>query len=79
MSICEYALGPGADMAMRVENGRLLAQVTGQPPFELFAEKPDQFFLKAVDAQVRFTRSTAGTVDGLVLTQGGRDMPAPRK
>lgn len=42
-------------------------------------ETSDEFFLKVVEARVRFTRDAAGRVDGLVLRQGGRDLPAKRK
>ncbi|MDV3457890.1 serine hydrolase [Sphingomonas sp. HF-S4] len=74
-----YELSPTFAFTMKVENGKLMTQATGQQALELFAEKPDQFFLKVVDAQVRFSRDAAGKVTGLVLHQNGRDMPAKRK
>jgi CubicO group peptidase (beta-lactamase class C family) len=74
-----YELSPTFAVAMRVEGGKLMTQATGQDAFELFAEKPDKFFLKVVDAQVTFTRDAAGKVTGLVLHQNGRDTPAKRK
>lgn len=74
-----YELSPTFAVAMRVEGGKLMTQATGQDAFELFAEKPDKFFLKVVDAQVSFTRDAAGKVTGLTLHQNGRDMPAKRK
>jgi len=46
---------------------------------ELFAEAADAFFLTAMDAQITFDRDAAGTITGLVLHQGGRDMPATRQ
>lgn len=74
-----YELSPTFAVTMKVEGSKLTTQATGQEAFELFAEKPDEFFLKVVDAQVSFTRDAAGKVTGLVLHQNGRDMPAKRK
>lgn len=73
-----YALAPTATLTVKLENGKLTAQMTGQGALELFAEKPDTFFLRVVDAQITFTRDAAGAIDGLILHQGGRDMPAKR-
>ena len=74
-----YELSPTFAITMKVTDGTLMTQATGQEAFELFAEKPDEFFLKAVDAQVSFTRDAAGKVTGIVLHQNGRDAPAKRK
>ena len=69
-----YEASPTFAITMSVVDGRLMTQATGQERFELFAEGPDAFFLKVVDAQVVFTRDAAGAVDGLVLHQGGRQL-----
>ena len=69
-----YEASPTFAITMSVVDGRLMTQATGQAQFELFAEGPDAFFLKVVDAQVVFTRDAAGAVDGLVLHQGGRQL-----
>lgn len=74
-----YELSPTFAITMRVEGNKLMTQATGQAAFELFGEKPDKFFLKAVDAQVTFTRDAAGKVTGIILHQNGRDSPARRK
>lgn len=74
-----YELSPTFAITVSVVDGKLMAQATGQSAFELHAESADAFFLRVVDAQVTFTRDASGAVDGLVLHQGGRDMPAPRK
>lgn len=74
-----YELAPTFAITMRVRDGKLMTQATGQQEFELFAESKDRFFLKVVDAQVEFTRDASGKVTGLILHQGGRSMPAPRK
>lgn len=71
-----YEAAPGFSFKISVTDGHLTAQATGQPTFELFAESEDSFFLKVVDAQMSFVRDGSGTVTGLILHQGGRDLPA---
>jgi len=36
------------------------------------------FFLKAVDAQIKFVKDAQGKVTGLVLRQGRRETPAQK-
>ncbi|WP_312599448.1 serine hydrolase [Brevundimonas sp.] len=74
-----YDLAPTFALTISVVDGKLMAQATGQPAFALTAEAQDAFYLTAVDAQISFTRDASGAVDGLVLHQGGRDMPAKRQ
>lgn len=57
---------------------KLISQATGQPEVELFPESETKFFLKVVDAQVDFVRDASGRVTGLVLHQGGLDLPAKK-
>jgi len=72
----EYAATPELTLAITLEDGRLQAQPTGQQKVTLYAEAPDRFFLRVVNAQITFTRAGSGEVTGLVLHQGGRDQPA---
>lgn len=74
-----YELSPTFAITMRVKDGKLMTQATGQQEFELFPESKDRFFLKVVDAQVEFTRDASGKVTGAILHQGGRSTPAPKK
>ena len=74
-----YALAPGFDIVVTLEEGKLFAQATGQEKLELHAESADRWFLKEVDAVMNFTRDAGGKATGLVLHQGGQEMPAPRK
>lgn len=74
-----YNLAPTFALTISVVDGKLMAQATGQPAFALTAEAQDAFYLTAVDAQITFTRNAAGAVEGLVLHQGGRYMPARRQ
>lgn len=74
-----YELGPGVDVTITVDGGRLMTQITGQPKFELFAESETKFFLKVVEAQVEFFVDTSGAVTHIVVHQSGRDTKAIRK
>jgi hypothetical protein len=74
----EYELFPGFTLVVTQEGEKLFAQATGQPRFEIFAESETRFFLEVVDAQVDFVVDPAGTVTGLVLHQGGRDVPGKK-
>jgi CubicO group peptidase (beta-lactamase class C family) len=74
-----YGLGPGVDVTMTVEDGRLMTQIAGQPKFELFAESETRFFLKVVEAQVEFFMDASGAVTHLTIHQGGQETKATRK
>ena len=74
-----YELAPTFAITISVVDCKLMAQATGQDAFELHPESENRFFLTVVDAQITFTRDAAGAVDGLILHQGGRDSPAPRR
>lgn len=74
----EYELNPGFTITILRRGDKLISQATGQPEVELFPESETRFFLKVVDAQVDFVKDEAGRVTGLVLHQGGMDLPAKR-
>jgi hypothetical protein len=74
----EYELNPGFTITILRRGDKLISQATGQPEVELFPESETRFFLKVVDAQVDFVKDEAGRVTGLVLHQGGLDLPARR-
>lgn len=74
-----YQLRPGADLTVTLEGEHLMAQLTGQPKFELFAERENFFFYKVVDAQLEFTKDAGGAVTAAVLHQGPANITAPRK
>ncbi|WP_431136336.1 serine hydrolase [Psychroserpens mesophilus] len=72
----KYELQPAFIITIMSRDHRLFAQATGQPEFEIFATEKDQFFLKAVAAEITFNRNTKGAVESLTLKQGGQEMPA---
>lgn len=74
-----YQLAPTFELRVFREGERLLVQATGQDAVPVFAESPDRFFLRIVDAQLTFRRDASGKVDQVTLHQGGRDIPGPRR
>lgn len=66
-----YELQPEIIIHITREGDQLLAQLTGQPKFPVFAESESKFFFKVVDAQISFVRGADGKVDHLVLHQNG--------
>ena len=74
----DYELAPDFTITILRRGDRLISQATGQAEVELFPESETRFFLKVVDAQVDFVFDAAGKTTGLVLHQGGRDLPAKK-
>lgn len=74
----DYELAPDFLIAILRRGGKLISQATGQSEVELFPESETRFFLKIVDAQVDFVVDAAGKVTGLVLHQGGQNLPAKK-
>jgi CubicO group peptidase (beta-lactamase class C family) len=66
-----YRLAPQFAIEITTQDGKLFAQATAQPRFQLYAEGDDKFFLKVVDAQMEFTRDSTGKVMALTLVQNG--------
>ncbi|MEJ7739788.1 MAG: serine hydrolase [Chitinophagaceae bacterium] len=74
----EYDLSPAFKITVWTTNGMLKAQATGQPEFELFAEKEHFFFLKVVDAQVEFIKGADGKIEKMILFQNGMQLPGKK-
>ncbi|HKO61106.1 MAG TPA: serine hydrolase [Pyrinomonadaceae bacterium] len=74
----EYEVSPEFKVKVFKDGDKLMTQATNQPSFELFPEGENKFFLRAVDAKVTFTRDAQGIVTGLIIHQGGRDVPGKK-
>lgn len=74
----EYELMRGFVVAIRLENGVLTAQPTGQKAEELLAENEDNFFIRNEDISLSFEKDNTGAVTGFTLHQGGREMKAKK-
>ncbi len=75
----EYALFPNFSLVIKVENGKLTAEPTGQPKVLLHAESETKFYVQEVDAQIEFFKNDEGKVDKLMLYQGGQQIVGKRQ
>ena len=75
----EYVLTPTFSIIVTRDGGKMFAQATGQPTFQLRAESATTYSLTIVDAQLEFQVDAAGHVSALVLVQNGRRLPASKK
>lgn len=73
-----YQLAPQALLIITRQEGRLFAQITGQPSVEVFASGPRDFFYKVANAQLTFEAGADGKATAVVLHQFGRDLRAAR-
>lgn len=69
-----YQLSPDFSITVSVKDDHIYVQATGQSQLEIFQEKEDFFFLKVVDAQVKFKRNDRKEITALVLIQNGQEM-----
>jgi len=66
-------------LVITLEEGKLLAQLSQQRKFPIFAESETLFFYKVADAQLEFVKNEKGEIAGLVLHQNGRDTKGVKK
>ena len=74
----EYDYGHNAILTVTKEGDRLLAQLTGQPKFEIFPRSETEFFWKVVNAQVTFVKNDKGKVSKIIHHQAGTEIQAPK-
>ncbi|MBS1597787.1 MAG: serine hydrolase [Bacteroidetes bacterium] len=70
----EYQLAPNINLSIYLEDGQLVAQVTGQGKVELYAERDNFFFTKIVKAQLEFFKDADGKVTRVTLSQDGQQV-----
>ena len=73
-----YQLLPELSLALRIENGQLVGQATGQDAFVLYPTSETDFFAKVVDMNLTFSLAADGSVEGLTLRQLGQELFAPK-
>ena len=67
------SLRPNRILTITAEEGKLMAQPTGQPKLELFPESETQFFPVTPAVEITFVKDEKGQVTHLILRQGGQD------
>ena len=70
----KYELMPGFILTITREGTQLKTQATGQPVFDVFPKSETEFYLKVVQAQLKFNKNDAGKVESVTLFQGGREI-----
>jgi CubicO group peptidase (beta-lactamase class C family) len=73
-----YQLAPQVFVDVTFKDGKLWAQVTGQPAYPVFMEGPRQFFWKVVEASADFEVDAQGRATAMILHQAGQTARAPR-
>ena len=73
-----YELSEQIKIMVTLDGGQLMSQLSGQQKFPVFAESETEFFLKVVDAQLKFEKDDQGAVTAVILHQNGRDQTAKR-
>jgi len=72
-------MAPNVELSITLDGTQLMAQLTGQQKFPVFAESATLFFYKVVDATLEFQLDASGPVTGVRLRQGPVNQLAPRK
>jgi len=67
----DYQLLPAVVLTVSTEGGKIFMRITGRENMELFPETEKDFFLKVVDAQLKFETDASGKVTQLIFKQGG--------
>jgi serine-type D-Ala-D-Ala carboxypeptidase/endopeptidase len=73
-----YELAPTFMLDVTLDGDSLFVQATGQSRIRLWPESTTGFFVKEINAQIRFVRDSAGAVTALVLHQNGVDQTAKK-
>ena len=74
-----YELTPQITIRVTANNGRIMAQLTGQQALSLQPKSDVLWRYQAVDAELRFELPEQGNATSVTLLQFGREIPAPRK
>ena len=74
-----YQMRPNVDLSVTLDGDHLMAQLTGQPKFQIFAESDTVFFYKIVEAILEFQIDASGATTGVRLKQGQIDTVLAKK
>jgi hypothetical protein len=74
----DYELAPGFILTVSRSDNRLLVKATGQQELPVFAKSKNEFYYKAVEAQLTFNKNEDGKVESVTLHQGGREIVGKR-
>src|SRR5436190_11501636 len=69
-----YELANIGVLTISADHDKLFAQVGGQAKVEIFAMAEDEFFLKVVDARIKFIKDEKGEINQLIVFQNGQEI-----
>ncbi len=69
----------GSDLVVERRGNQLVIVMANQPEMEIFPRSETEFYLKIVQATVKFETDANGRAVQLLLNQAGMEMEAPRK
>ena len=72
----EYQLSPHLKLTIALEEGQLILHAQGDGIVELFAERPNYFFVKMTDTQVEFVKNSLGNCYKLIYYDHGQKLDA---
>src|SRR6185295_5044607 len=65
-----YQMQPNIELSVTLDGNQLMAQLTGQPKFPIFAESETLFFFKIVEATLEFQQEGSSAATAVRLRQG---------
>jgi CubicO group peptidase (beta-lactamase class C family) len=71
-----YLVSETFSLIVTRDGNRLYIQGTGEPRAELFAEGDDRFFLRDINAEIKFDTDSSGRARSMAITQDGKTVPA---
>jgi hypothetical protein len=74
----QYMLNNQMMVSFKVENGKFMAQASGQPALVLVPSSESEFFIEGLDLKFAFNKASDNTVNQFTLYQGGQTIIAPR-
>ena len=74
----DYELAPGFVLSVTKDGSQMKAQATGQPVADIFPKSDYIYYLKVVQAEIKFIKGDDGTIESLTLLQGGMEMNGKR-
>lgn len=76
--IGQYELQPGFIVSIRLEQGTMIAQATGQPPIRMVARSESEFYNDQFNVAIAFQKDDKGAINQFTLNQNGQTAVAPR-
>lgn len=73
-----YQMTIGMEIEFKLKEDTFWLVLPGDEEFQLFAESPTKFFIKAFEAECTFIKNNNGDVNEMIWHQGGTDFKAVR-